>query len=80
MNTYEIIVTVILLVAYSAFSVWVITRFKKLSTGIAGSLCLAAGGVGVYLSGAIVAAVILWILKALLIIGAIALIIAIFGS
>lgn len=80
MNTYEIIVTVILLIAYSAFSVWAITKFKKLSTGIAGSLCLATGGVGVYLSGAIVAAVILWLLKVLLIIGAITLVIAILGS
>ena len=80
MSIYEIIITVILLIAYSVFSVWAITKFKKLSTGIAGSLCLAAGGVGVYLSGAIVAAVILWIFKALLIIGAIALVVAIFGS
>jgi hypothetical protein len=80
MNTYEIIVTVILLVAYSVFSVWTITRFKKLSTGIAGSLCIATGGVGVYLSGAIIAAALLWLLKALLVIGAIALFVAIFGS
>lgn len=80
MDTYEIIVTVILLIAYSVFSVWAITKFKKLSTGIAGSLGLAAGGVGVYLSGAIVAAVILWIFKAVLIIGVIALVIAVFGS
>ena len=80
MSIYEIIITVVLLIAYSVFSVWAITKFKKLSTGIAGSLCLASGGVGVYLSGAIVAAVILWILKALLIIGVIALVIAVFGS
>ena len=80
MSIYEIIITVVLLIAYSVFAVWAITKFKKLSTGIAGSLCLAAGGVGVYLSGAIVAAVILWILKALLIIGVIALVIAVFGS
>lgn len=80
MDTFEIIVTVILLLAYSAFSVWVITRCKKLSTGIAGSLCLAAGGFGVYLSGAFVAAAILWLLKVLLVIGAIALLVAIFGS
>lgn len=80
MSIYEIIITVILLIAYSVFSVWAITKFKKLSTEIAGSLCLAAGGVGVYLSGAIVAAVILWIVKALLIIGAIVLVVAIFGS
>lgn len=80
MDTFEIIITVILLIAYSAFSVWAITKFKKLSTGIAGSLCLAVGGVGVYLSGTIIAAVILWILKALLIIGAIVLILSLLGS
>lgn len=44
MSIYEIIITVILLIAYSVFSVWAITKFKKLSTEIAGSLCLAAGG------------------------------------
>jgi hypothetical protein len=77
---FEIIITVILLLVYSVFSVWAITKFKKLSTGLAGSLCLAAGGFGVYLSGAIVAAVILWILKVFLVIGVIALVIAIFGS
>ena len=80
METFEVIITVILLIAYSVFSAWAITKFKKLSTGITGSLCLAAGGVGVYLSGAIVAAVILWILKALLVIGAIVLVLVIFGN
>ena len=80
MSIYEIIITVILLIAYSVFSVWAITKFKKLSTGIAGSLCLAAGGIGVYLSCAFIAAAILWLLKAILIIGGIVLVIAIFGS
>lgn len=46
MSIYEIIITVILLIAYSVFSVWTITKFKKLSTEIAGSLCLAAGELG----------------------------------
>ena len=80
MDTFELIITVILLIVYSGFSVWAITKFKKISTGIAGSACLAVGGIGVYLSGAFIAAAILWTLKALLIIGIIALLIAIFGS
>ena len=81
MNTYELIVTVILVIAYTVFSVWAVTKFKKLSTGIAGSACLAAGGIGVYLSGALVAAIILEVLKAVLVLGIIvAIIIGFFNS
>ena len=81
MNTYELIVTVILVIAYTVFAVWAVTKFKELSTGIAGSTCLAAGGIGVYLSGALVAAIILEVLKAVLVLGIIvAIILGFFNS
>lgn len=80
MDAFEIIITVICLIAYTAFSVWAITKFKKLSTGIAGSLCLAAGSVGIYFAAPIVAAILLWILKAVLILGAIALVLYLLGG
>ncbi len=80
MDTFEIIITIVCLIAYTVFSIWAITKFKKLSTGIAGSICLAAGSVGVYLVAPIVAAVLLWIFQAVLIIGGIALLLYLFGG
>lgn len=80
METFKLVTTIILMIAYSGFSIWAVTRFKKLSTGIAGSLCLAAGSVGIYFAAPFVAAIILWILNAILIIGALVVLINILGG
>ena len=78
MNTFEAVVTVVLVIAYTAFSVWAMTQFRKISTAIAGSLCLAAGGVGVYFAGAFVAALLLALLELLFSLGVIYIIYLIF--
>lgn len=80
MGTFEIVITIICLIAYTIFAVWAITKCKKLSTGIASSICLAAGSVGVYFAASVVAVVLMWLLKAVLIIGAIALVLYLFGG
>lgn len=80
METFEIIITVVCLIAYAIFSVWAITKCQKLSTGIASSICLAAGSVGVYFAASVVAVVLMWLIKAVLIIGAIALVLYLLGG
>lgn len=80
MDKFEIYATVIGLIAYTAFSVWAITKFKTLFTGVAGSLCLATGSIGVYYAAPIVAAALLWLIKAVFILCLIALVLHILGG
>ena len=80
MENFELFITVILMIAYSVFSIWVINRFTKLSSGIIGSICLAAGGVGLYFAVPIVAAVILCVFYGLIAILAIFLLICALGG
>lgn len=80
METFEIIITIICLLAYTIFAVWAISKCKKLSTGIASTICLAAGSAGIYFAASVVAVVLIWLLKALLVIGAIALVLYLIGG
>ncbi|MCH5314749.1 MAG: hypothetical protein J1E81_02455 [Eubacterium sp.] len=80
METFKIIVLVICLIAYTGFAVWAVTKFNKVSTGIAGSLCLAGGSVGVYFAAPFIAVALVWLLKAALIIGLIILVLSILGG
>lgn len=80
METFKIIVTVICIIAYTIFSVWAIKKINTLTLSIAGSIGLAAGGVGVYFASPFIAIAIAWVFKALLILGAIALVLYLFGG
>ncbi len=68
------------MVAYAVYGVCQIIQFKKRINGILGTCALIAGSVVVYLISPIVAAVLLWIFKAICVIAVIALILCIFGS
>lgn len=77
MNTYTMIIVLICMLLYTIYAVWQIFQFERLSSGILGTTAVVAGGVGVYLIAPLIAAAILWILKA---IGVIAIIAIIFGA
>lgn len=78
--TFELIVLAICMVAYTIYAVWQMTKFQKLSTGIAGAACLAAGSMGVYFVAPFIAVLLMGLLKLILIIGVIAVIISVLGS
>lgn len=78
--TFEIIVLIVCMIAYTIYAIWQMTQFKKTSTGIAGAACLTAGSVGVYFAAPFIAAFLMGLLKLILIIGVIAIIASIFGG
>ena len=80
MSVYTTIVMFICMAAYAVYGVWQITQFRKRICGVLGTGTLIAGSVGVYLISPLIAAFLLWLIKAICVIAVIALIIMIFGS
>lgn len=65
METYTLVVIIICMILYTIYAIWQIAQFEHPASGIFGTVAVIAGGVGVYLVVPFIAAVILWLLKAL---------------
>ena len=78
MDINTIIVVVLLMITYAVFGVRQILRFKKRSTGIAGTCAIIAGSIGVYVISSLFGALIMCIFKVIFVIAVIILILVFF--
>ena len=80
MSTFTIVIMIICMTVYTIFGVWQISQFKKRSNGIVGTTAIIAGSIGVYAISPVIAALVLWLLKAVCIIVGIIILLYLLGS
>lgn len=73
-ETYKFVVAMVCMIVYTIYAVHQISKFEEFWIGVFGTAAVIAGGIGIYLIIPIIAAVVLWIIRIIVIIGALALI------